>query len=102
MLTDALHLFTSYLPSGFDSFKDAEVDEDPGQQQQEEELPPQGARLLHTTGPLQHLITNTANTSTAVNTTNFTNKSKLKATLCNWGVGGGTSYLRKNIVSVIT
>ncbi len=69
-----LQLFSSYLPSGFDSFKDAEVDEDPGQQQQEEELPPQGARLLHTTGPLQHLITKRADTSTAVNTTNFTNK----------------------------
>ncbi len=62
-----------YLPGGFDSFKDAEVDEDPGQQQQEEELPPQDARLLHTTGPLQHLKTKRADTSAAVNTTNFTN-----------------------------
>jgi len=64
----------AHFPGGFDPFKDAEVDEDPGQQKQEEELPSQDTRLLHTTGPLQHLKTDTHTQSTSEHFTDQSSK----------------------------
>ena len=48
---------TSDLASGFDSFEDAEVDDDPGEEEEAEELPADAPRLLNATGYLQELVT---------------------------------------------
>lgn len=46
----------SYLARGFDSFPDAEIDQNPDGHQAQDELPVELARLVQTWGDVQHLV----------------------------------------------